>query len=52
MNIIIGFFALSGLIFWLLVLVFLLFYFISKEMPYMQQKELLTESDWWKAKND
>jgi len=52
MSFIIGFFAVSGVVFWLVFCFYLSLWFLSKEMPYMQQKELLTESDWWKAKND
>ena len=47
MNFIIGFFAVSGVVFWLVFCFYLLLWFLSKEMDYMQQKEPLTEQEWW-----
>jgi len=48
MNFIIGFFAVSGVVFWLMLGAFLFFWFLSKEMDYMIRP--LTEREWWEAR--
>ena len=44
MSFIIGFFAVSVFLFWLMIIVFLIFWFLSKEMDYMIKP--LTEQEW------